>query len=64
MQEVDGWLYGPRPLEWWTGPVPLLGRGCPGLLSDGTMTSLPLPKLDGQTLTREGKWVGGWVVCT
>lgn len=34
-----------------TGPIPEPGNACPGLLPDGTMTSLPLPHL--RTVTRE-----------
>lgn len=34
-----------------TGPVPEPGHNCPGILPDGTLTSLPLPQL--RTATRQ-----------
>lgn len=40
---------GSRPDWWWTGRAPV--PGCPGLLPDGTMTSLPAPNL--ATVTRQ-----------
>lgn len=40
---------GDRPDWWWTGRAP--SQGCPGMLADGTITSLPLPNL--ATVTRE-----------
>ncbi|KAM3570186.1 hypothetical protein VYU27_007749 [Nannochloropsis oceanica] len=51
--EDAAWLSGSRPLDWWTGSIPLPGHSCPGLLPDGTLTSLPLPRLASSTLTRE-----------
>ncbi|TFJ80907.1 hypothetical protein NSK_007550 [Nannochloropsis salina CCMP1776] len=56
-QEDIALLSGPRPREWWTGPVALPGHTCPGLLPDGSLTSLPLPHLSPSSsstrLTRE-----------
>lgn len=49
-----------------TGPIPEPGNACPGLLPDGTLTSLPLPHTG--TATREvndctvGACVCGFVV--
>ena len=40
--ELDVELAGPRPAWWWTGRPP---PDCPGLQSDGTLTSLSLPNL-------------------
>ena len=40
--ELDTELTGSRPAWWWTGQPP---QDCPGLQSDGTLTSLPLPNL-------------------
>eukprot|EP00667_Euglena_gracilis_P001879 EG_transcript_1879 len=44
------WLTGPRPSWWWTGKTPL---ECPGVLKDGTITSLPLPCLLDGRFTRQ-----------
>ena len=41
----EDWLKGPRPDSWYTGKRPIYGE-CPGVLPDGTFTSLPLPRLD------------------
>lgn len=49
-RECDNWLVGPRSDEWYTGKRPVFGE-CPGVLEDGTFTSLALPRLD--RVTRE-----------
>ena len=41
----EDWLKGPRSDSWYTGKKPIHGE-CPGVLPDGTFTSLPLPRLD------------------
>ena len=47
----DSWLKGPRADAWFTGKRPVYGE-CPGVLPDGTFTSLALPRLD--QITRQG----------
>eukprot|EP00283_Hemiselmis_rufescens_P006335 CAMPEP_0173421868 /NCGR_PEP_ID=MMETSP1357-20121228/2804_1 /TAXON_ID=77926 /ORGANISM="Hemiselmis rufescens, Strain PCC563" /LENGTH=756 /DNA_ID=CAMNT_0014384829 /DNA_START=6 /DNA_END=2272 /DNA_ORIENTATION=+ len=42
----------PRDPTWWTGPGPRIGA-CPGMLEDGTITSLPFPDITAQG-TRQG----------
>ena len=44
--EIDAWLTGARPDDWWTGPHP---KDCPGLCSDDALRSLPLPNLSNVT---------------
>jgi 5-histidylcysteine sulfoxide synthase/putative 4-mercaptohistidine N1-methyltranferase len=39
--QTDTGLLGPRPDWWWTGKPPIPGQ-CPGVLSNGTLSSLPL----------------------
>lgn len=42
--QTPDWLAGDRPKDWWTGKPPLSGE-CPGMGTDGKITSLPLPDL-------------------
>ena len=42
----EHWLNGPRTDSWFTGKHP---NECPGMLPNGTMTSLPMPRLDNVT---------------
>ena len=44
----EHWLNGPRSDSWFTGKHP---EECPGLMADGTFTSLPMPRLDRVTRT-------------
>eukprot|EP00282_Hemiselmis_andersenii_P005490 CAMPEP_0114143816 /NCGR_PEP_ID=MMETSP0043_2-20121206/19180_1 /TAXON_ID=464988 /ORGANISM="Hemiselmis andersenii, Strain CCMP644" /LENGTH=798 /DNA_ID=CAMNT_0001238123 /DNA_START=24 /DNA_END=2416 /DNA_ORIENTATION=+ len=42
----------PRDPSWWTGPGPVVGA-CPGMLEDGTITSIPFPDITAEG-TRQG----------
>lgn len=43
-EKDDPDLYGIRPEWWWTGKKPKFGE-CPGVGTDGVITSLAMPKL-------------------
>ena len=47
--ELTSGTAGERPVWWWTGAAPM--QGTPGVLADGTITSLPAPNLG--TCTRQ-----------